>query len=259
VSEAPKQDPRSVSELFSAATDLTKDDGWEAWLAVSALQRIGTREVLDQALELVASDNPRLRWRAVDILGQLGSPNRTFPDECLDTALRLLNSDLDPGVLVSAAIALGHLKDPRGIDALVGRLNHGDAEVRHAVASALGGNSDPRAIAALIELTTDEDASVRDWATFGIGVQGELDTPEIREALYRRLDDLDEETRFEALRGLARCGDLRVAQPLIDALQANPEDTTLHEPAWTLLKIDDVNDDHTTDEFIERIQSLISK
>ena len=121
MSETPKQDSRSVSELFSAATDLTLDDGWEAWLAVSALQGIGTREVLDRALELVASDNPRLRWRAVDILGQLGSPNHTFPDECLNAALRVLNSDPDPRVLASAAIALRHLKDPRGIDALVRR------------------------------------------------------------------------------------------------------------------------------------------
>ena len=258
MSETPKQDSRSVSELFSAATDLTPDDGWEAWLAVSALQGIGTHEVLDRALELVASDNPRLRWRAVDILGQLGSPNRTFPDECLNAALRVLNSDPDPRVLASAAIALRHLKDPRGIDALVRRLDHGDAEVRHAVAFALGGSSDPRAVAALIKLTTDQDADVRDWATFGIGQQGEIDTPEIREALYRRLDDTDEETRYEAMRGLARCGDIRVAQPLIDALKANPENFDLWDPARTLLKLD-VHEEFSADALIERIQSLISK
>jgi HEAT repeat protein len=259
VSETPKQDPRSVSELFSAATDWTLDDGWGTWPAVSALQRLGTREVLDRALELAASDDPRLRGRAADILGQLGYPNHTFPEECLNAALGLLNSDHDPGVLDCAAVALGHLGDSRGIDALIKCVEHGDAGIRQTVAWALGGLSDPKSIAALMQLMTDEDASVRDWATFGLGQQGKLDTPEIREALYRRLADADEETRFEAMRGLARCGDLRVAQPLIDAIKANPEDTTLYDPARTLLKIEDVNEEVTTDAAIKRIQSLISK
>jgi HEAT repeat protein len=114
VSEAPKQDSRSISELFAAATDWTQDDGHGDWTAVSALQTLGTREVLDRALRLIASDGPRLRGRALDILGQLGVPTRTFPDECLSAAVERLNNDPDPSVLRNAAIALGHLKDPRG-------------------------------------------------------------------------------------------------------------------------------------------------
>jgi HEAT repeat protein len=259
VSEAPKQDPRSVSELFAAATDWTLDEGWPAWTAVSALQRLGTREVLDRALELVTSDDPRLRGRAADILGQLGSPDHTFPEECLNAALGLLDSDPDPDVIQSAAVALGHLKDPRGIDALLKRAEHGDARIRQTVAWALAGRSDPKSIAALMQLMTDVDASVRDWATYGVGEVGKLDTPEIREALYRRLHDIDEETRYEAMRGLARCGDLRVAQPLIAALKANPKNLDLWDPASTLLKLDDEHEEFSAYALIERIRSLIGK
>jgi HEAT repeat protein len=258
LSTTPEQDSRSVFELFSAATDWTLDEGWPASAAVSALQRLGSREVLDRALEMIASDDPRLRECAVDILGQLGVPTRSFPDECFNATVERLNSDPDPRVLRSAAIALGHLKDPRAIDALVGRVNHGDARVRYAVASALGGNSDPRTVAALIQLTTDEDEIVRDWATFGIGTQGRLDTAEIREALYRRLDDSDEETRYEAMRGLARLGDLRVAQPLIDALKANPENLDLWDPASTLLKLGDEHEEFNAYALIDGIRSLVS-
>jgi HEAT repeat protein len=259
LSTTPKQDSRSVSELFAAATDWTIDNGDGDWTAVLALHLLGSREVLDRALELTRSDDPRTRGCGLDILGQLGVPNRTFPEECLSAAIRLLNSDPNPGVLHAAADAFGHLGDPRGIDALARRVDHDNAGVRYAVAVALGRRDEPKAVAALIHLTDDPDANVRDWATFGLGGQRTPDTAEIREALYRRLDDVDEETRFEAMRGLARLGDLRVAQPLIDALEANPQNLDLWDPASTLLKLDDEHDELSADALVERIQSLIGK
>jgi HEAT repeat protein len=258
VNKVSREDPRSVSELFSAATDWTIDDGDGDWTAVRALHLLGSHEVLDRALELMRSDDARTRGRGLDILGQLGAPNRTFPEECLSAAIRLLNSDPNPGVVHAAADALGHLEDPRGTDALARRADHADAGVRYAVAFALRGRNEPKAIAALIQLTDDPDANVRDWATYGLGQRGTVDTAEIREALYRRLDDVDEDTRFEAMRGLARLGDLRVAQPLIDALKANPENFDLWDPATTLLKNRDEDEELTAAVLIERIQSLIS-
>jgi HEAT repeat protein/PBS lyase HEAT-like repeat-containing protein len=223
----PKKDLRSVSELFSAATDWRQEEGWGDWSAVTTLHCCGTHEVLERALALAVSNDPRCRARAADILGQLGIPDRTFPDECFDAVVGLLEHDPDPCVLKSAAVALGHLKDPRGTNSLVRRAQHEVTDIRYAVAYSLGGWDDPRAIAALIRLTSDKAAMVRDWATFGLGEIGKVDTPEVREALCRRLDDTDEETRFEALRGLARCGDLRVVEPLIAAIEAAPDDLTL--------------------------------
>lgn len=55
-----------------------------------------------------------------------------------------------------------------------------------------------------MELTSDEDAEVRDWATFGLGRQVKVDGAEVRQCLSGRLDDPDEETRAEAIAGLAR-------------------------------------------------------
>src|SRR5262249_16743405 len=53
------------------------------------------------------------------------------------------------------------------------------------------------------------DESVRDWATFGLGQLIERDTPKLRAALLVRLEDPDEKTRIEAVRGLARRGGRR--------------------------------------------------
>ena len=55
---------------------------------------------------------------------------------------------------------------------------------------------------------------------FGIGAQVDADSPAIRSALLRRLIDVDEDTRDEALAGLATRGDVRALPALLDALRA---------------------------------------
>ncbi len=62
----------------------------------------------------------------------------------------------------------------------------------------------PDAIATIIELMDDSDDNVRDWATFALGTQCKMDTPEIREALRKRLADGYEEARDEAIWGLVQ-------------------------------------------------------
>jgi HEAT repeat protein len=91
---------------------------------------------------------------------------------------------------------------------------HADSEVRHAVVLALTGHDHPTAVRWLIELTRDSDAHVRDWATFALGSQTDLDTDELRNALAARLDDSDDDTRAEALIGLAQRRDRRVIPAL---------------------------------------------
>lgn len=68
---------------------------------------------------------------------------------------------------------------------------------------ALGDDGFGRAnLARLIALTRDSDPANRDWATMLLAQTGE-DGPEIRQAFVDRLDDSHDETRLEALLGLA--------------------------------------------------------
>jgi HEAT repeat protein len=179
-----REDPRSTHELLTIA--LTAEDEDTVWEAVGVLCWCGTREVFDAARQFCASRCPRERTVGADVLEQLGIPERSFPDESLVILTELLQMDEDVGVLSSAAIACGHLHDARAIDPLVKLQNHPCEDVRYAVVLGLLGHEDGRAVRALIELSADTDADVRDWATFGLGQQIELDTPEIREALYAR-------------------------------------------------------------------------
>lgn len=252
------QQVRSIIELFSAATDWRLGGGDGDWTAVSDLHEIGSREVLQRALDLTAVTDPRIRARGADILGQLGIPKRTFPEECLAAVSHLATHETDCGVLQAVAAALGHIVDPRSTTALARMADSDVPEVRQAVASALGGRSAPEAIATLIRLASDPIADVREWATFGLGKLGTLDFPEVRAALYRCLDDAEPEVRYEAIRGLARCGDLRAVESLIDALGDQPHNFSLFPAAKVLLKLPHEYGSLTAADLIDGLRSLVA-
>jgi HEAT repeat protein len=74
------------------------------------------------------------------------------------------------------------------------------------------------AIQTLIELSRDIDHNVRNWATFGLGALIDADSPGVRQALYDRLFDEDEETHLEAIWGLSQRKDPRVIDFLVKRL-----------------------------------------
>jgi HEAT repeat protein len=211
-----RHDPRSTEELIRLA--LTEQDEDAAWEPVSVLHYRGSREVLEAATRLCASTSAGERRVGVDILGQLGIPDRTFPNECFEVLAGMLPSETDSGVLESIGVAFGHLQDPRAIEWLLPLKNHSDADVRFGVVLGLTGHDRPDAIRGLIELSRDSEEHVRDWATFALGTLIETDTPEIRDALFVRTSDQHDETRGEGLVGLARRNDPRVMEPLLREL-----------------------------------------
>jgi HEAT repeat protein len=211
-----QNDPRSTAELITMA--LTEPDEDAAWDAVVTLHFRGTKEVFDAASLLCASNCRQERTLGANILGQLGIPDRSFPDESIAWLLRLLEVETEEEPLNAICVALGHLHDPMAIAALSRLCSHPSAAVRYGVVFGLLSFAEDLAIKTLIRLSGDQDSLVRDWATFGLGTQIDADTAEIRDALFHRLADVDEVTRGEALVGLARRKDPRVVEPLINEL-----------------------------------------
>jgi HEAT repeat protein len=217
---------RSTKELIESALVEPDDEKYSEILMTLHLR--GTREVFDAARELCASGESDKRSFGAAIMGQLGFPERAFPEESVAILLEMLAADEAPEVLESVAVSLGHLHASAAIEPLVRLKNHTSSDVREGVAFGLGTHQDGRAIDALIELSADEDKEVRNWATFALGQQINADTPEIREALMQRTSDDDREVRCEALLGLASRKDERVIDPLIEELSTeSPMDLAL--------------------------------
>jgi len=218
---------KTIPELF-AETLMGDYDDEHAWNAVWALISKGTPEVFEEAIAFCNSKEPLKRSRGLNILAHFGCFRKDCPDQYLDervaVALKHL-SDESEEVVESAAWALGHIKGESAKNGLLTLRHSTNADIRHAVAFGLAGDTSPEAVDALIELMQDPVSYVRDWATFGLGSElGNallLDSPKIRDALRGRLTDADEETRNEAVWGLAMRKDPACLQVLLERLEAD--------------------------------------
>ena len=181
----------------------------------------GGQEEFQLGVEYSQGAEPLDRAVGADLLGQLGWSDQTFLNESVDRLISML-SDPDPFVLNSAAMALGHRSDPRAIPHLIKLVNHPDTQVRYGVVHGLSKHDDLVAIAGLIQLAGDVDSETRNWAVFGLGSQTDLDTPEIREALYRATGDTESVVRGEALVGLAIRHDPRAKQAILKEWEQHP-------------------------------------
>jgi methionyl-tRNA formyltransferase len=218
---------RDLTEVLAAARTEWEDDGDEWKPHVCALAARGSREVLDAMVELGTHAEPAMRELAAYVLGQLGPGAPVLPDE-EEAALRAMaGREEEPSVLAAIAYAFGHLGAPHGHDWLLEQRSHPDDGVREAVAFALGGRPGEDTLAALIALSADAEPAVRDWATFALGTLAEQDNPALRDALAARLDDADEDTRLEAIHGLALRGDSRAEAPARDMIAGDRGDTSL--------------------------------
>jgi HEAT repeat protein len=205
-----------------AVTQKHKDDAGQF---ITVLQFRANREVFEAAQKLCKSDRAEIRALGIDILSQLGIPDRAFPEESLALYLELLEQEQDSYVLGHLGMALGYLQDVRGIEPLVKFKNHPDAQVRYGVVMGLLSLENELAIKTLIELSADSDLDVRTWATFGLGSQISTDTEAIRDALFQRFFEEDCHENYEiygeALVGLAKRKDPRIIPSLLDELASD--------------------------------------
>jgi HEAT repeat protein len=252
-----------IDELFKRTLEGDyddEDDEGGPWEAVTELQQIASREVFDKAAQWARNNKPEKRRRGIDILAQLGKteehPEVVFGDETYAIVANVLEDELDLDIIDSCLVALGHIGNPTAVPLILEHRTNSDPDVRFAVAFALSCFANEQAaIKVLLQLMQDSDPDIRDWATFGLGVQGSADTPEIRDALIERLDDGNPDTREEAVAGLGKRKELRVLPDLIELLQQEEVSYGVVEAACHLLDMPEVNEEWSADEYIDALST----
>jgi HEAT repeat protein len=243
----------AIDDLFACtlAGDYEDDAPWDA---VRALRKLGTRDVFDTAATWCKSDDPLMRARGVDILAQLGKtvdhPVNSFPEEAYAIISELVQQEKDLRPLESAISALAHLESVAAVPLIAAFHRHPNADIRFSVACSLGSfPNDDLSVETLLLLMEDSDEDVRDWATFGLGVQGDQDSPAIRDALYRSLGDASEDVREEAMVGLGKRKDQRVLFSLLSAVDGPEIKVRVAEAASFLLGMESDPEDWGVEEY----------
>jgi hypothetical protein len=193
--------------------------------AIQALPaELGVERVVDIAAEWVSRADAASRRAGLNLLGVLALDHAAaFPK--LLAAVPITATDRRVSVRRALAKALGTHADARVRPGLVQLMHDEDAEVRLLVAAGLpltcvDDEAGEREVAPLLQgMLEDEDDEVRDWATFALGVQMDIDTPEIRDALARMLNDDGGDTAGEAAVALARRRDPRTYDVLMTKLE----------------------------------------
>lgn len=196
-----------LSRLINNKTDKSR------WDNISILRKRPSQELFAKCVELTESNKPKIRKIGIDILAQLGLPPRPFLQDTLKVYFELLAKETEPDVLMSLFYSIGHNNeklDNRQIDKICSFIYNDNSWIKEGLVSAVLGIDNLTAIETLIKLSSDKLTHIRNWATFGLGSQIERNNKEIREALWKRVNDKHQETKLEAIVGLARRKDKRV-------------------------------------------------
>jgi HEAT repeat protein len=253
---------QQIDALFAQTLSGDYDDD-APWTAIHSLRRIGTREVFEKAAEWCESTDPIIRARGVDVLAQLGRTadhtSNNFAEESYTVVTRLLQEETEARPLASAIAALGHLDNPLAVPLIASFHFHPSSEVRFDVAFALGCfPNESLSVETLLHLMQDADEDIRDWATFGLGVLGNRDSAEIRDALVQRLSDSGEDVREEALVGLGKRKDRRVLSVLLPALAQPTMTVRVIEAAYMMLDMQSEREGWKGDDYAAALRERFS-
>ncbi len=185
------------------------------WDNVRELRSRANENIFKSCIKLTKSSIPKERIIAIDILAQLGLTPRPFDKESKKVFFDFLKKEKNLKVLFSTLYAIGHNNDKltsQDVELICSFQKSKNEGIRESLVSALLSVDTRLAIETLINLTNDKAAHIRDWATFGIGTQIDRDNKIIRGALWKRVDDKNQETKLEAILGLAKRKDNRVKE-----------------------------------------------
>lgn len=153
-------DDDAVPALMAVARD---SDAEVRRAVMQSLNNLSDRRALSTFVGGLSDSDAEVRQAAAEGIGNLDNL-RTAPPELIRAM-----EDRNDEVRHAVAHALGHVKDPAAIRALVAHVTDPNVEVRQAVVEAMDEFDDPAVTAALRTALRDTDAEVRQSAVRALG------------------------------------------------------------------------------------------
>ncbi|HAD80661.1 DUF5724 domain-containing protein [Empedobacter falsenii] len=201
-------DEKLISRLINYKTDKSR------WETIRILRSRPSKDLFEKCIKLINSNDQNKKIIGIDILAQLGKDKRPFRKETLKIYFELLNSETNVNVLFSILSGISFNEkelNKKQINKICSFQNSNSDLIKQGIVNALGFIEDEKAIDVLIKFSKDKANRIRSWATFYIG-HVDFDNEYIREALWSRVNDKHQETRMEAITGLAKRKDDRIIE-----------------------------------------------
>jgi HEAT repeat protein len=172
----------------------------------------------------IRSGSKSERWQAAYHLSNLlANPKKDYEEEARKNLPEILmiyhqSKNNDPEIRRYLALALGRLKDPRAVPALIESTHDQDSQTVIWSIWALGSIGDKTATPTLLENLDNQDSGIRTMSAYALGV---LDDPKSIPALQGHLDDSSPEVSWNAAIALARMNDASGADLLLKMMDRN--------------------------------------
>jgi len=176
-------------------------------ISVAGVRRLKERGDVRGLVRAVGNRDHGVQYEAVEALGELRDPS------AIPALMGALTGDQYSGIRWKAVEALAKI-GPDSVPPLVDELKNPDPDIRWKAAVALGEIGDPRGIAPLVELLGDSDRFVRSRAVYALARIG----PPAVASLVGALNQPDDAVRLGAVGALGKIGDPPAVSALVHAL-----------------------------------------
>ncbi|MET3539221.1 HEAT repeat domain-containing protein [Chryseobacterium limigenitum] len=193
------------------------------WNQITPLRQFVNEEMISRCFQLIDSDDLKFKQIGIDVLCQLGRNRKIFIKKLFEKLFYIFETPIDENLICTSLFAIGHNNEylkTKHIRTLKKFQNSKSKDIRYSLTFCLMGIKNEIAVKMLIKLAQDKSPKVRDWATFGLGSQMKTDNDEIRNILYKNSFSKDNQTRQEAIKGLANRKDERVKDIILKELNS---------------------------------------
>jgi hypothetical protein len=241
------------------------------WSYIGELFRRPTEDVFQKCVQLTQSLEINERIIGVNVLSQLGSDKCPFQKETVKLLFGMLEKEVNPKIIAFILFAIGHNNEKLTMPHIsqIDKFKESkNSDIRFSLVMALLRCKHKGALNILIFLSEDTHSKVRDWATFSIGNISDSNDPKLIEALWKRVNDKDEDTRFEAITGLAKRKQIEIKKNIKQELETGKYGSLLFEaiaelgdtdflPQLQTLLVDCKNDETVDSGWLSHLENCI--